>query len=373
MTSQYGNIFRGLGYFYSACLLLTILFDLGWIIYCMRECWRVAIRYRICKQTPDLHPVYRDVQYLSRQRKLYNLKTHFVKYVLMVLCLTVEVYAVLFILIGRLSLEHVTTEINTMKNSSESKYHNCYLSVTLSNYVLSPFHTVLYTLAYYHIFTLFLLLCILTRYLAARYLNHSSRKIILEYASILAAEFVLILICSTTYTIVFSSLLFPLIILTNWLFLVRDSRTLTRVLRSNLREIELHSKNKALYREQLSAYKFYRIFQKVLLLSFFLLVVTTYLSSLGIFLHIFGDSNCILNIIFGINSTMPNIKQFSPKVVNLETVFANIVVVLYSISTSLPIISITFIPLVRACILRYKSRHTVYRYNYENIKQSLLN
>ena len=51
---------------------------------CMRECYRDVNRYLTCKRTTDLHPVYKDVQYLSRQRKLYNLETHIVKYVLVI-------------------------------------------------------------------------------------------------------------------------------------------------------------------------------------------------------------------------------------------------------------------------------------------------
>ena len=68
----------------------------------MRECYRNVNRYLTCKRTPDLHPIYKDVQYLSRQRKLYNLKTHIVKYVLVILCLSVEVIGIVgaFILAG---------------------------------------------------------------------------------------------------------------------------------------------------------------------------------------------------------------------------------------------------------------------------------
>ena len=72
-------------------LLITVCLNIAWILLCVRDCYRFVNRYLTCKRTPDLHPIYEDVQYLSRQRKLYNLETHIVKYVLVILCMSVEV------------------------------------------------------------------------------------------------------------------------------------------------------------------------------------------------------------------------------------------------------------------------------------------
>ena len=71
--------------------LVTLSLNIAWILVCMRECYITVNKYLTCKRTPDLHPIYKDVQYLSRQRKLYNLETHIVKYVLVTLCMSVEV------------------------------------------------------------------------------------------------------------------------------------------------------------------------------------------------------------------------------------------------------------------------------------------
>ena len=75
-------------------LVITLFLNIAWIFVCMRQCYRTVNRYLTCKRTPDLHPIYKDVQYLSRQRKLYNLETHIVKYVLVILCMSVEVVGV---------------------------------------------------------------------------------------------------------------------------------------------------------------------------------------------------------------------------------------------------------------------------------------
>ena len=353
-------------------LLITLLFNIGWIVYCIRECSRVARNYRICKNTPNLHPIYKDVQYLSQQRKLYNLKTHFVKYVLIVMCLSVEVCGIISaIFFIHLYYEPLTSKLNNEWKYIRSKYSQCHLGNQSAHLIFVPFYIFMYTFAYFQYFLLFVLLSILTRYLAARYLNHSFKRTLLKYISWLAVQFVVVLFCSTTYTIALS-LLFPLFMLINWIVLLRDNRILSRVLKSNLREIELHSNNKVLYREQLSAYKFYRIFQKTLLLTLFLLVILTTLFNLYIFFKLM----CFFFIVLGINSTIPNTFHFSTSdnstLRSIENIIEGTLIIIYSLSTSLPIVCVTLIPLVRACVKRYKSRNNVYRFNYENIKQPLL-
>ena len=76
-------------------LFITLCLNILWILVCMRECYRTVNSYLTCKRTTDLHPVYKDVQYLSRQRKLYNLETHIVKYVLVISCMSAEVVAII--------------------------------------------------------------------------------------------------------------------------------------------------------------------------------------------------------------------------------------------------------------------------------------
>ena len=361
----------------SVSLLITIILNIGWIVQCIRECWRVAIKYRICKKTPNLHPIYRDVQYLSRQRKLYNLKTHFVKYVLIVMCLSVEVCVIIFsVTFVVLYSEPLTTKLNDERLHIQSEYPHCHFSYRLSRLVFSPFYIFMYTFTYFQIFLLFVLLSILTRYLAARYLNHSFKRTLLKYISWLAVQFLVVLLCSTTYTILFALLLFfPLLMLINWIVLFRDNRILSRVLWSNLREIELHSNNKVLYREQLSAYRFYRIFQKTLLLSLFLLLIAGTLVDLYHGIRFTANVVCVLDYIFGFNHTMPDLIQLQSLFVKFgfyEHLIESILATLYSLSTSLPLVCVTLLPLVQACVNRYRSRHNVYRYNYENIKQPLL-
>ena len=123
------TIQNGLGFFAILTDSITILFNIGWIIHCIRMCWVVAKKYRMCKQTLDLHPVFKDVQYLSRQRNLYNLKTHFVKYILIIMCLSVEAYGIIWsVSVVAIISEDFTTKLDNELNSILSKYPHCYLS-----------------------------------------------------------------------------------------------------------------------------------------------------------------------------------------------------------------------------------------------------
>ena len=72
------------------CGTLIICLNIVWLIKCIIKLCVVFIKYQTCKRKPNLHPIHGDVQYLSQQRKLYNLKTHLVKYALFVLCISVE-------------------------------------------------------------------------------------------------------------------------------------------------------------------------------------------------------------------------------------------------------------------------------------------
>ena len=238
-----------------------------------------------------------------------------------------------------------------------------------------PSYIIIANVFYLLIFLLFVSLSILTRYLAARYFNHPFRTILIKYLVWLFLQFLIVSFCSTIYTLAFSFILIPLLSIANWLVLLRDNRLLSRNLKSNLREIELHGNTKTLYKEQLFAFKFYRVFQKIMLLSLF------FLSLIGIFNKIFHlcyiifDSYCILNIIYGFNISIvaPYLQSTNLKIQLQEygTIILSLTGCLYSLSTLFPFILITLFPLIQECFKRYKYRHIVYRYNYENIQPLL--
>ena len=357
--------------------ILTLCFNVIWLIKCIISFCIVLKKYQTCKRTPNLHPIHRDVQYLSQQRKLYNLKTHYVKYALIVLCMSVELFSyvwfIVFLIIQSKFL--LNTKQYATITEIEQEYPNCNFNHQLLRMYFFPSNIILVNVSYFLIFLLFVSLSILTRYLAARYFNHPFRTILIKYLVWLFLQFLIVSICSTIYTLVFSSILFPLLLIINWLVLLRDNLLLCRNLKSNLREIKLFAYTKTLYREQLFAFRFYRFFQKILLLSLFFLSLTFTFETLFHLCFIIFDSYCILNVIYGFNiSIVAPYSHLSNYKVLLEkygTVISLLLCCLYSLSTLFPLILITFFPLIRECFKRYKYRHIVYRYNYDNIQPLL--
>ena len=353
-------------------LSITLCLNILWILVCMRECYRTVNRYLTCKRTTDLHPVYKDVQYLSRQRKLYNLETHIVKYVLVISCMSVEVVTIVCAAIFLAGLEIQPNEMifnEIMKYQKE--YPNCNFDNHLWKLLLTPHLMWLQNLMYFTGFLGFVLISILTRYLAARYLNHPFNKTLYRYIVWISVQFCVVAFCSNKFTLIFSIFAIPLLSIINWLVLLRDNRILCRVLRSNLTELEFHSNNRVLYHEQVTGYRYYRFFQKVLLISMLLLVIIVFTENLTQLLRYSVDTSlCILKIVYNFNFAFE--LHFDNTTVIRITEMMNTInttcVFIYSISSSLPIICITLFPLIRACVKRYKSRYMVYRYNYENIQ-----
>ena len=341
-------------------ILVSVCLNLIWLIICMKLCYRVALRYRASKRTPLLHPIHRDVQYLSLQRKLYNLKTHIIKYILICMCLCVEILQVVSI--------SIYGYFNSIRDETSTNNLSCILNTYFANIYRSPILIPVQNSPFINSLLLSTLLSILTRYLAARYLNHSFKTTLTKYLLWLVIQFIIVTLSSTLYTFILSFIFFPLLIIINWLALFRDNRILSRVLRTNLIELEFHSGNKVLYREQLIAYNSYRIFMKILLFSQFFFATFSILFITSKFFLLIFDSNCILHYIYGYTLHIGTLGS-SSVIIKLSTgIILNLPIFLSSISNMIPLICVSLIP----CIKKYRSRHNVYRYNYANIAQPLL-
>ena len=256
----------------------------------------------------------------------------------------------------------------------QSHYPHCYINPYLILFYEFPLSVISYSFEFVLFFLLFLLLSILTRYLAARYLNHPFKRTLIKYIVWFVIELSIAAICSTIYTLVITSVVYPFLRIVNWVVLLRDNLKLSRILKSNLLETKLHSNNKVLYVEQLSAFRLYRLFQKFMLVSLFLLVVFVVTNIILTFLgFVYPSSFCYVDVIYGVNYN-PQIEIPIPedKFWYFSNILSAILLCLHSLSTSIPLLCVTFIPLIQACVKRYKSHRFVYRFNYDNINQPLI-
>ena len=348
---------------------IFIILIIGWIVHFSLQCRRMCIEYLTCKRTPVLHPLYSDVQYLSKQRKLYNLKTHITKYSLMILCSSVELAAILGYIICSI------IRINPLELPNHTKLLfgelTCYPYVWPLRHFGKQINILILNAAFWLSDLLVNLLGILSRYLAARYLNHSFKRTLIKYIIWCLLQCIFILFCSTSYTWIFLVLFVPIVGITNWILLLRDTSFLSRVLRSNLREIQLYSDNRVFYIQQLSAFKFYRVFRIVLLTSLFLkflIEISWWVAE--IVRSVFHDS-CSLKLQNGVNISLSIPSNFHSPVENLLILVEGIFVTTYIIFLCLPLCGITFVPIILKCVKRCREKEDQYRYNYEKLKPLL--
>ena len=350
--------------------IFTILI-IGWIVHFSLQCWRLCKEYRTCKRTPVLHPLYSDVQYLSKQRKLYNLKTHITKYSLMILCSSVELASIL----GYIICAIIQISAPKLPNHTKLLFGEltCYPYVWPLKIFGKQINILILNVAFWFSNLLVNLLGILSRYLAARYLNHSFKRTLIKYIIWCLLQCIFILFCSTSYTWIFFFLFVPIIGITNWILLLRDTSFLSRVLRSNLRDIQLYSDNRVFYIQQLSAFKFYRVFRIASLASLFLkfLIEISWCIG-GIVRAVFHDS-CSLKLQNGVNISLsiPNI--FPSQMLHLLNPVEDILFTSYLIFLCLPLCGITFVPIILKCVKRCREKEDQYRYNYEKLKPLLKN
>ena len=349
-------------------LILTVILVLYWLVYSLKQTRRLYRRYKACKKT--LHT---EAQSLSKERELYNYKTLITKYVLMIMCSFAEVASFL----GS-GISGITQHLLSLPNSTKqiSVIHidsNCSVKNWFIKYYEYPSDVLFQNVCILLPLLVVTLLCIITRYLTARYLNHPFKRSIIKYILWYLFQCVLIGFCSTLYTWSFLFLLLPILFLVNWILLLRAMSILSRVLQSNIKEIRLFSNNRALYRQQVSAYRLYHIFRIALLVSFLFIIAYEGLHILHRLLETIMLHNCfeILVLKFPIASFLQ--VSINTRHVILVTIdfLCKLSLVIFSISTCLPLCVVTFSPLIFKCVKRFTEKKDQYRYNYERFEPLL--
>ena len=350
--------------------IFTILI-IGWIVHFSLQCWRLCKEYRTCKRTPVLHPLYSDVQYLSKQRKLYNLKTHITKYSLMILCSSVELATIL----GYLICAIIRINPSELPNHTNLLFGEltCYPYIWPLKNFGKQINILILNVAFWLSNLLINLLGILSRYLAARYLNHSFKRTLIKYVIWCLLQCIFILFCSTSYTWIFFVLFVPTTGITNLILLLRDTSFPSRVLRSNLRDIQLYSDNRVFYIQQLSAFKFYRVFRIVTLTSLFLKLLMEISWCVAVIVRAVFHDSCSLQLQNGVNISLSIPNNFYHLAGDLMHPVEDVFIISYIIFLFLPLCGITFVPIILKCVKRCREKEDQYRYNYEKLKPLLKN
>ena len=221
-----------------------------------------------------------------------------------------------------------------------------------------------------------ILLSFLTQYLAKRYFLHPIRRTCIAHLALILIQFAIIFCLTNRDTTILFLILVPLVILFDWCILVRNSKILYQVLKSNVRDLKLHLSNRHLYREQLRLLQIYKIFMPILLTALFFGVCALFSHFyFYIVISLFG-SHCF-NSAIGYASTfksysLPGRIIFYLEILSEYTTL--IFVTIHFILLGFPMFSFSIGMLITACAkkLFYKKKERYYRFNHQNCREALI-
>ena len=354
-----------LHYISDLILSVTVLLLIGWQLRYTFLSWNQYKAYILCRDRPVFHPTHTDVKHLSKLRELYNHRTYLTKYIIIVICCTVEIICLAWSGIKNHIQKVINGELNsTVESGIGVPLENCTIAHHWSDYFHSVFFPIIYH-QYIFCFLLFVLLCILTRYLSSRYMRISFKRTLTMYLLWYSFQCCVIAVCANSPTFILSIILFPLLSVANWSILLRDSLILSRVLKSNIRELKLFSSNQVFYEQQLAAYKFYRISRIFLMVATLFLILTGITLQIKEALAISKDNFCILRYLYNIHINSVSLQNSIYLIEHLLLIPYYIFLALYTFFISLPLWVITVSPVITQCIKRYRDKEENYRFNYD--------
>ena len=133
----------------------------------------------------------------------------------------------------------------------------------------------------------------------------------------------------------------------------------------------LHPLYSVFYNQQLSAFKFYRIFRIVTLVSlFFILLAENVFFISGICRIVFYDT-CYIHFDKNISVPMSMHTKYNWLIEDSIDYFGITSGIIYSISLCFPLCGITLIPIILKCVKRCREKEGQYRYNYDKLEPLL--
>ena len=213
----------------------------------------------------------------ERIRNLYNYETHIVKDVILIMISFAEISEPIFAIIMGVFIplylhDRSYPQFNTTNTSFQCTFSQTVRQVnTQLNTILFPEFWIIYiiTIMVYGCMGFIILLSFLTQFLAKRYFLHPVRRTCIAHLALILIQFAIIFCVTNRDSTILFLILVPLVILFDWCILVRNSKILYRVLKSNVRDLKLHLSNRHLYREQLRLLQICKIFMPILLAALF--------------------------------------------------------------------------------------------------------
>ena len=346
-----------------------VLISLFWICLLSKDLFKNIRSYRLNKK--KFFPVE-----LYKKRILYNFETHIVKDIFLLILIVIELLEPI-----NVSIYALTTlrrhpwyvEVLNITQIEECSIKQVFKSLITNNLCVEncTYPDVLFYSQCVTMACIFMtLLSLLCRYLAARYLRHSVNSFIKKYIVWLCVKLLLFLPGLSKYTLGLFLIVSLPIMVSDWIMLLRDSNVLRNVLKSHIKEVEIHF-SRRLYLQEKRLYNFYRGCIVFLLASLFFYILGFALIA---FLHLLSTllaNNCIISSIKASNNLYQPQVVYN-KVYDIIYGATCLCTLIHFALITLPLHIATITTLIYNCIKRCRGVNKRYiHYNYE-IMQELL-
>ena len=346
-----------------------ILISLFWICLLSKDLFKNVRSYRLNKKT--FFPVE-----LYKKGILYNFETHIVKDIFLLILIVIELLEPINVLIHSLTTlgrHSWYVDAFNITQIEECSIKQLFKSLITNNLCVEycTYTNVLFISQSVTMACIFMtLLSLLCRYLAARYLRHSVNSFIKKYIVWLCVKLLLFLPGLSKYTLGLFMIVSLPIMVSDWIMLLRDSNVLRNVLKSHIKELEMHF-SRRLYLQEKRLYNLYRGCIVFLLASLFFYILGLASNAFHHLLSTLLANNCIISSIKASNNL------YQPQVV-----YNKVFDILYGAAClcslthfallALPLHIATITTLIYNCIKRCRGVNKRYiHYNYE-IMQELL-
>ena len=374
-------------YFTYIIVTMSILAVISLCVLICYSVWTVKVIQHL-KQSITMYRIqkridFRDIR--EQNRILYNHETHIVKGIILLIICIAEMCEPVMIIVGVFGAyyqQKLVSEIhypvfNTTDSLTLCTLKQTVVEINLQVYLLTfPGGWYMDIFSFFIIFctVFFILLSFLTRYLSKRYFIHPIRRTCITHITLALIQ-ISIICCLTNRDIsILYLFIVPIMILIDWCILVRNSRILFRVLRSNVRDLKLNLSNRYLYTEQWRLLQVYKMLIPILLsalffgvcvffLHFYLNIVSGFLKS-HCFNFMMGDNYTYVGYMKPLNAYhyVDSFKEYSKL----------ICLIIHFILLGFPMFAISVGMLYSACVKRYSQKESDYRFNYNDFRTAFL-
>ena len=349
-----------------------------WTVKVIQHLKHTITMYRIQKRMD-----FRDIR--EQNRILYNHETHIVKdIILLIICIAEMGEPVMTMIVGvfgaynkqKLVYEIYYPAFNTTDSLTPCTLKQTFDEINLQVYLL------IFTKSWYMYVTFIIMICctvyiillsFLTRYLSKRYFIHPIRRTCITHITLALIQISIISCLTNRYITILYLFILPIMMLIDWCILVRNSRILFRVLRSNVRDLELNLSNRYLYTEQWKLLQVYKMLIPILISALFFGICVVFLH---FYFHIVSGflwSHCF-NLMIRDNYThyrnSPDALYFY--VDGFSGYSKLICMIIHFILLGFPMFAISVGMLYSACVKRCSQKESDYRFNYNDFRTALL-